>query len=105
MVSFPRPERWFRVFFIFWRVISEREMTLDSGPGRGIHSIWILGWGCEKPIEVNVARSACLPEAVKRPSSLLDGLHMQPLLLSFDGCSAPCFISLWVVQLVNGLTQ
>jgi hypothetical protein len=54
MVSFPQPERWFRVFLVLWRVVSEREATLDSGPGQGIHRVWIPGWGCEKPIEVNV---------------------------------------------------
>jgi hypothetical protein len=54
MVPFPRLERWFRVFFVLWRVVSEREMTLDPGPGRGVHCVWIPGWGCEKPIKVDV---------------------------------------------------
>src|SRR5580693_324990 len=103
MIPFSRLEWWFRVLLVLWRVVSERETTLDSGPGRGVHCVWIPGWGCEKPVKVNVARPACLSKAVERFPSLFDRLHVQPLFLSFNGGLSPCFVGFWIVQLVYGL--
>jgi hypothetical protein len=72
-------------------------MTLDSGPGRGIHSVWILGWGCKKPIEIVAMRPARLLETFEGSSSLFDGLHVEPLLLPFDGGLSPVFVGSWVI--------
>jgi hypothetical protein len=33
MIPFSQLERWFRVLLVLWGVVSERETTVDPGPG------------------------------------------------------------------------